>query len=157
MDLHKVFGLQTASTVSWSWRRHGGHTAFLSDLHYTLCTHCKASNPATRNDKKRASATYGVCIWKTMRLWRCGWKAHTLLEGSCLGFPRGTTTPSLVTLASDRSGAVWPTPFVLHQDNWNQMIVHTFLSTSTQLISRGYKNMMLCRMSQGYLEPFMWF
>jgi len=38
----------------------------------------------------------------------------TTFEPRCsLGFPRGTTTPSSSALASERSGAVLPTPFVL--------------------------------------------
>jgi hypothetical protein len=57
---------------------------------------------------------------------------HTLFEGSALGFPSGTTTPSSVIFDSAVFGSVWPTPFVLCQDSCNQKFMSYQVAAPTQ-------------------------
>jgi hypothetical protein len=84
------------------------HSYLIYVIHYVLVVKQAILQPDVIifKGKKSASASWDR-IWKTVQLPRCCAGAlRTLLEGSFLGFPRGTSTPSSVVLDSAKSGVI---------------------------------------------------
>jgi len=63
------------------------HSYLIDIIHYVFIV--KQATLQPEMIRKVLQQHYGVCIWKTMKLWRCGWKSTYPFGRFLFRFPKG--------------------------------------------------------------------
>jgi hypothetical protein len=135
------------------------HSYLIYIIHYVLVVKQATLQPdvSVFKGKQSASASWDLYLENNAVAQMLRWSSRTLLEGSSLGFPRGTSTPSSVVLDSAKSGIIRPNPFVPQQVK--QPYVFTYQAAKTIFSSKDFDSSVVYHavLKQSRREQLMFF